>query len=48
MCARDRHSLLGFVFPVSVSKSSISLEHSENLNYFTPDENEKKIQVRDI
>lgn len=49
MCARDRHSLLRFVFPVSVSKPSVSLENLENLNYFTPDENEKKnIQVCDI
>lgn len=42
MCARDRHSLLRFVFPVSVSRPFVSLENSENLNYFTPDENEKK------
>lgn len=48
MCATDRHSLLRFVFPVSVSKPS--LENSENLNSFTPDENEekKKIQLCDI
>lgn len=46
MCARDRHSLLGFVFPLSVSKSPVSLENSENLNYFTPDE--KINQVCDI
>lgn len=49
MCARDRHSLLRFVFTVSASKPSVSLENSENLNFFTPNENEKKnIQVCDI
>lgn len=37
MAITDSHSLLGFVLPVSASKSSIPLVNSANFNYLNPE-----------